>query len=553
MRRMSSDVGRIVSSFLLLSTFSTDLVDSKLYKMLLDTALLSKKARKDVIKRILSFVAVSLRPLNLSKLSAACQLHQDQGEEERIQFMREEIASCRLMVIIQDDKVLLLHQSVKDFLVGPSADHFINEFEAHASLAHRCVDRLIQDFCLNEERDGFLSYATQFWVNHAHMAQSNFRVDDCQAEFFRIDSRCREHWLERLRSGRYFYVPHRFSIFHVASRWGIPALVDYVYSRGHCNDRFSPFIDLEWCNSEGVTPLEEAAKSGHAHVISCLLDHEASEMKVSEPVVKAAARNDDRNGVEVMALLLDRRGNQVTITEEVVKAAAGNDWSGVVMELLLDRRGNQVTITEEVVKAAAGNDESGVEVMELMLDRRGNQVTITEEVVKAAVGNSGSGREVMALLLDRRGDQVTITEEVVEAAARNSRSGREVMALLLDRRGNQVTITEEVVKAAARNYGNGKEVMALLFDRRGDQVTITEEVMKAAAGNDISGKEMMALLLDRRGNKITITEEVVKVIKSAMMDTPLSWMPTLLAHSLNLNIAASNRATAARGRWPKSL
>jgi NACHT domain len=114
-----------------------------LYKTLLDKALISDKARKDVIKRILSFVAVSIQPLSLPKLSTACQLHQDQGEKKRNQFMREEIASYRLIVIIQDDKVLLLHQSVKDFLVGSSAGHFINEFEAHATIAHRYVHQLI--------------------------------------------------------------------------------------------------------------------------------------------------------------------------------------------------------------------------------------------------------------------------------------------------------------------------------------------------------------------------------------------------------------------------
>jgi hypothetical protein len=76
------------------------------------------------------------------------------------------------MVIIQDDKVLLLHQSVKDFLVGS---------EFHAGLAHRCVDQLIWDFHTKTEggghtvsNDDFLFYSMRFWADHAHMAQSEF-------------------------------------------------------------------------------------------------------------------------------------------------------------------------------------------------------------------------------------------------------------------------------------------------------------------------------------------------------------------------------------------
>ncbi|KAK7398584.1 hypothetical protein QQX98_012040 [Neonectria punicea] len=495
-----------------------------LYKMLLNAAVQQNGAGANVIRRILSFVAVCLRPLSVLELSEACQLHlEEEDVQTRLQFTREQIASCRLMVIIQDEKViiqdqkvLLLHQSVKDFLVASDNDHFINVFEAHADLAYRCVDLLIKPFCGKEQSlVDFSAYATRDWANHARMAQTKFEIRDSQAEFFETNSPYREQWLESLRSHGFslnFYeeVPRQFSILHVAGRWGIPALVHYV-SRSDDQEyeveKMAEFIDFDLVDASGVTPLEQAVRSGHPSVISVLLSLGS---KVTARVVKAAAGNRG-DGKEVMALLLDQQGDQITITEEVVKAAAGNYGNGKeVMALLLDRRGDQITITEEVVKAAAGNEESGKEVMALLLDQQGDQITITEEVVKAAAGNYGNGKEVIALLLDQRGDQITITEEVVKAAAGNYGNGKEVIALLLDQRGDQITITEEVVKAAVGNSWNGKEVMALLLDRRGDQITITEEVVKAAAGNRGDGKEVMALLLDRRGDQITITEEVVK-------------------------------------------
>jgi hypothetical protein len=50
------------------------------------------------------------------------------------------------MVIIQDEKVLLLHQSIRDYLVRDDSDYF-NELKTHALLAYYYVDLLIEPFC----------------------------------------------------------------------------------------------------------------------------------------------------------------------------------------------------------------------------------------------------------------------------------------------------------------------------------------------------------------------------------------------------------------------
>ncbi|KAK3695688.1 hypothetical protein B0T22DRAFT_114601 [Podospora appendiculata] len=415
-----------------------------LYKRLLDTAVEKQGPGSDVIQRILSFVVVCLRPLSLLELSEACRLHQDEEDmETRAQFTRDYIESCRLIVIIQDEKVLLLHQSVKDYLVGAGAGFFIDKLKAHADLAYRSVDALIE-----QSRGGkqsyahFSNYADLYWAAHAHKAESKFETKDGQAEFFEVDSPCREQWLGRLRSQRwtingYRVLPRRFSILHVAALWGVPALVHDVIDVNHRRrDTEEPtsYIDPNCLDEDGVTPLEQAARAESPNVFSILLDLGCNATTMT---VKAAAEKN-RNGKELMTLLLDRRGDQITVTEEVVKAAAGNDGNGKeVMALLLDRRGDQIPVTEEVVKAAAGNYWNGEEVMALLLDRRGDQIPVTEEVVKAAAGNSGNGEEVMALLLDRRGDQIPVTEEVVKAAAGNNENGKEMMALLLDREGTR--------------------------------------------------------------------------------------------------------------------
>jgi hypothetical protein len=482
---------------------------TSLYTKLLEAALKNSESIGNDFRHLLSCVVVSSRPLTVLELAEACQLHQEEEDfETRLQFTHEYIESCRLMVIIQDEKVLLLHKSIKDFLVGAGSSNFIQELEAHARLAYRCVDLLIaQSRDANQSRSGFSDYATYEWANHARMAESSFTVQCSQAEFFKVDSPCREWWLRRIRAKyRFETLPTRFSIFHVAAEWGICALVDHAAELGaQKSDRERFRVDVNCVNHSGKTPLEHAAGSTWPNIVTALLKRGGM---VTTEVVKAAAGNWFY-GEAVMALLLDRCGDQITITDKVVEAAAGNVGDGeAVMALLLDRCGDQITISDEVVSTIAGafNDK----IMTQLLNRRGDQITITDEVVKAAAGNEGNGGAVMALLLDCYRDQITITDEVVKAAAGNGGNGEAVITLLLDRCGDQITITDEVVKAAAGKGGNGEAVIALLLDRCGGQITITDEVVKAAAGNRLDGEAVMALLLDRCGDQITITDEVVK-------------------------------------------
>ncbi|KAJ5646827.1 hypothetical protein N7490_003199 [Penicillium lividum] len=475
-----------------------------LYKELLDAALQQKWAREKTIRHILSFVAFSLRPLSVLEISEACQLHLDEDDPDtREQYTREDIASCRLMVIIQDGEVQLLHQSVRDYL---ERTRHLDKLEEHANLAYRCIDLLMKEFhCIEPGPIYFSDYAAHNWPNHARMAESKFVISGSRAQFFDVDSPCRTQWLARLRrKDRFLNRISDFSLWHIAARWGLSTLARYLHNKA---SQMKCLDISNYVSSEGVTPLELAAQSQYPDVISVLLKLGG---KLTTRVLKAAARNEE-TGKEVMVLLLIHCEDHLTITEEVLMAAAGNRVNAEgVMKLLLDHPGEYITITNRVVNAAISNWGNAEGVTRLLLDYRRDQFSITKYMIEAAARNRGNGEGVMKLLLDRRGDQFTITEGVVKAAAGNWGNGEGVMKLLLDRRGDQFTITEEVVKAAAGNWGNGDRVMKLLLDRRGDQFTITEEVIKAAARNRGNGEGMMKLLLNRRGDQVTITEEVVK-------------------------------------------
>ncbi|KAJ5641398.1 PfsNACHTand Ankyrin domain protein [Penicillium lividum] len=424
-----------------------------LFQQLLDTASKQSEVSGDDIRQLLSYVAISRWPLTVSELSEACQLHQEEEDfETRLQFTHEYIESCRLMVIIQNEKVHLLHKSIRDYLIGASSGNFIQELKAHAHLAYRCVDRIIAQFRhTNQPKSGFWYYASQEWAYHARMAESCFTVQSSQAEFFQIHSPCREWWLEGLRSEFLFpTVPTKFSIFHVAANWGICALVNHAAELEfqESDVERTCYTDHANCTDDsGTTPLEYAASSGFPNVAAALLNRGG---KVTIEVLSAAARNGE-NGKAVLALLLDRCGDQIIITEDVIKTAAGNLKSGeAVLALLLDRYRDQIIITEDVIKAAAGNRQSGEAILALLLDRYRDQIIITEDMIKAAARN-WYGEAGLIFLLDHYRDQIIITEDMIKAAARNRQSGEAVLALLLNRYRDQITITEEVVKAAAGN------------------------------------------------------------------------------------------------------
>ncbi|KAE8366416.1 hypothetical protein BDV27DRAFT_91676 [Aspergillus caelatus] len=466
-----------------------------LYGKLLNAAL---EQQGEIVVRILKLVAVSLRPLSVLELSEICQLNVDEEDlATRELYTRDDIESCRLMVIIQDGKVLLLHKSVRDHL--SQAGH-LDELDTHAELAYRCIDLVIKPPAYSS------NYAIENWPRHARMAQSKFAVQISQTQFFEIYSPCREKWLDEIRRSFGTHLPRNLSLLHIAAEWGLSTLARHVYSQAkqmNCLDISSHLCD-------GVTPFELAVQSRDAsiEVISVLLDE--FDEKVTTRVLEAAARNRG-NGEEVIKFLLVRLGDQITVTKDVV-IAAGENWENGegVMKLLLEYRGDQIKIDEEVVIAAAANRGNAKGVFKVLLDYQ-DQIIITEEVVKAAAGNRWNAVVLMTLLLDRRTDQVKITEEVLIAAAGNWGSGEGVLNLLFDYLGDEIEVTEDVLISAAGNWANGEAVMKLLLRRRGAQVMVTEEVLKATVSNRGNKEALVKLLLghllDHQG-QITITDEV---------------------------------------------
>ena len=245
-------------------------------------------------------------------------------------------------------------------------------------------------------------------------------------------------------------------------------------------------------------------------LISILLERRAGEIIITEKVIKAASKNlphgeevmtlllkghlksfvvsetstcliAETFSEEIIALLLKNYGRQIRITEEVLKAAARNRLGQETMAFLCDVFGGHIQITEAILRAAAENSSRGYEIWCLLTDRYSKQIRITEELLQTVARNQPVG--TMELLCRRFSDQVQITEGTLKAAAENRTWAPEVMEFLLEKYDYKIQITEGVLLSAARHPFNGDDIMRLLYEKYGDSIQITEEVLKAAASN----------------------------------------------------------------------
>ena len=256
-----------------------------LYQELLDTALSHDKEDNQTIIQMLSFVAISRRPLTVAELSEACQSYRDEDEETRLRFAQEDIDMCRHMIIVQDGIVRFLHKSVRDFLVDPRRGSLINDLEAHAALANRCISHLlysrhsVKEMRNRKLQSEFLGYAVLYWPEHAAFAQtefSQFSVIREHESFFQLEPEEREKWLRMYDLMRFSNIPKGFSIFHVAAKWGIPCLIDFGLTNmtkmaepiasNPCASR-KEFDNAAFKAQNGVTPLEEAVRAGQGKLM----------------------------------------------------------------------------------------------------------------------------------------------------------------------------------------------------------------------------------------------------------------------------------------------
>ncbi|KAF7596653.1 hypothetical protein BBP40_000575 [Aspergillus hancockii] len=562
-----------------------------LYKQLLETVHEDSDADDtQMIIEMLSFVAFSQRPLSVGELCGACRIYPEDDEESRIQFTKEFVDMCRLMIVIDGAYVRLLHSSVKDFMVKEAQE--IEELESHAKLAYRCIGNVIEtcQFGLDEKpfnsSSSFSKYAYRYWPEHAGLARNKFVVRHEHEKLFQGDTSLWGRWihltqemyqddmrrrLEGFPSGQKLVAPREmgvtFSTLHAAARWGITPLASWILGEDGI------YIHWDFEDDDSVTPLEEAIRAGQTSTLNFLLQKTESALELGRDVVRFAA-DVGRNGKEVMALLLDTPNDIVKFTEDAMSAIISM-FDEETVKLLLSRHGARMQDIQVLVEGVAGNAGYGLGVMTALLDNWGDRIQPTERLVRAVAAN-WSGNKLMTLLLNRLGDRIQdaeamastiielfddklvglflnrhrdhiqITEKLIETAVRNDPYGKKILSLLLESHVDQLAITEGVMCMLVGLLDRGQ--VELLLDRHGIQVPITEEVVKATARNDENGEQILGLFLSRRA---PITDDILqtaagntkqgKQILALLLDQPNS---QLRVTENVLKTAATNRGVA---------
>jgi hypothetical protein len=143
---------------------------------------------------ILSWVALAESPLTVNELADAVGWHVP-SQLTSEQAAQDHISLCKSLVSVQRRRVVLVHQSVKDYLLRPQPDddRLVESVrtkiaEGHLAIADRCLKVI-------GGHSALASYANDFWPKHAKQCgrlASSWIADN--GHFFGERSESRKHW-----------------------------------------------------------------------------------------------------------------------------------------------------------------------------------------------------------------------------------------------------------------------------------------------------------------------------------------------------------------------
>lgn len=171
--------------------------------------------RREIAAKILRWVVIVVRPLTLSELSAAIETAVKPSVMSNCnKVMRDQVSYCGYIVTIKEDKVGLIHQSAKDYLLRKSRDSNpelevfrVKEEIRNLEIARKCLDCLQNGALTNREVDllkntahlkafPLLSYAALHWPEHARSLARSEDIFDLSLPFYHKKSQTRMSWLK---------------------------------------------------------------------------------------------------------------------------------------------------------------------------------------------------------------------------------------------------------------------------------------------------------------------------------------------------------------------
>lgn len=240
---------------------------------------------KERLISMLQWIVLAARPLTVDELTAVTKTKASDALTPS-DVMREQLASCGLLVRLEGNIVNLVHESAKEFFHSEQVnikgiDMFYMDQTTHLALMQTCLTLIeesykpsdkISNACLN---NSLLAYACMYWPEHFRHAFEVMNESHFSRPFFLPQSPIREGWWECYwEEEKYGGVAPTFTLLHLAAYFGNVGWTKMLlkqYGADHVASR-----RLTWQKDNyGRAPLFWAATRGHKDAAEFLISRGA--------------------------------------------------------------------------------------------------------------------------------------------------------------------------------------------------------------------------------------------------------------------------------------
>ncbi|KAJ5109841.1 hypothetical protein N7532_002486 [Penicillium argentinense] len=279
-------------------------------------------------KRLLHVVVAAMRPLSLEELSLAMAIRKPRQSVDEVtddlepadRFKETMRDLCGLILTVVDEKVYLLHQTVKEFLVlGKSSicgtiapkswKYCLLPEDSHRLLAEICMWYIHGAFSSKSHAlQGLMVYAGNYWQDHLRQCCPH-EDDDLVSLAIQLCEPGSEKitpWrAERMQEPS---IDDMEPLLHLACTFGLDAVVTRLLDR--------PGIDVNSRNLDGQTPLICATRYNHSAVVKQLIDTGEVDVNIEDDVGNIALLLAAREGYhEIVKTFLDAQQTNLSLLD----------------------------------------------------------------------------------------------------------------------------------------------------------------------------------------------------------------------------------------------
>lgn len=520
------------------------------------------EGQKDMVKKILLIIVGARRPLTIEEMAIALgiAISTDPKSLSKVQLDNIRLKArirdwCGLFVFINHERIYLIHQTAKEFLVctGESVlplfgwSQCLHALEVEKEMARICIQYLLLEdvvslapMILHKLAEGlfrsfsklvwegaseqFLVYTAQYWSSHLRDASLSAEQEVVASAKALYDTRSSIYalWFAIVWDSRLDEVFGRrpeFNEVHLAAFLGHEQMLRIILNS-------EQYPDLNKPDSTGQTALMWASQRGDAEIVRLLLEHGAAiNTQDSEDVVFSgrplviAASIGHENVVETLLRWAEASSNNVNVNRVIFnagqldKALIAASFAGhhrIVMKLLASGADPNAQDADgsRVLEVATTYDHP--RVVKILLEHGADVNAEGGEYGNAPiVASSDNNMEIMEILLEHGADvnaQGDSFHSNVLTAASASHNVAMVKILLehgadVNAQGGYFGSALQAAAACSSGWGDAREVVALLLGHGADVNAQGGEYGTALNAAQEMGNSMLAKLLMEWGAK----------------------------------------------------